>query len=124
MSHQTTQAKDEFIMSTMEDIVPKDHLVRKLIKHVDYTFIRELAKPYYSEIGRPGYDPVVLFKIAILKSTFGISSIRRTCEEIKVNIAYRYFLGIPFTENVPDHSTYSKAYTNRFYETDIYEKSV
>jgi len=122
MSHQTTQAKDEFIMSTMEDIVPKDHLVRKLIKHVDYTFIRDLAKPYYSEIGRPGYDPVVLFKIAILKSTFGISSIRRTCEEIKVNIAYRYFLGIPFTENVPDHSTYSKAYTQRFQDTDMYEK--
>jgi transposase len=122
MSHQTTQAKDEFIMSTMEDLVPKDHLVRKLIKHVDYTFIRALAKPYYSEIGRPGYDPVILFKIAILKSIFGISSIRRTCEEIKVNIAYRYFLGIPFTENVPDHSTYSKAYTQRFYETDIYEK--
>lgn len=122
MSHQTTQARDEFIMSTMEDIVPKDHLVRKLIKYVDYTFIRDLAKPYYSEIGRPGYDPVVLFKIAILKSTFGIPSIRRTCEEIKVNIAYRYFLGIPFTESVPEHSTYSKAYTQRFHETDMYEK--
>ncbi|QWB96449.1 transposase [Mycoplasmatota bacterium] len=83
MSHQKTQAKDEFIMSTMEDIVPKDHLVRKLIKHVDYTFIRELAKPYYSDIGRPGYDPVVLFKIAILKSTFGISSIEGPVKKLK-----------------------------------------
>lgn len=114
--------KDEFIMSTMEEIVPKDHLVRKLIKHVDFSFIRDLAKPYYSDIGRPGYDPVVLFKVAIIKSLFGISSMRKTCEEIKVNIAYRYFLGIPFSESTPDHSTYSRAYTTRFYQTDIYEQ--
>ncbi|MDY0318276.1 MAG: IS1182 family transposase [Candidatus Izemoplasmatales bacterium] len=122
MSYQINNPKDEFIMSTMEELVPKDHLVRKIIRHVRFDFIRELTKPYYSELGRPGYDPVILFKIAILKSLFGIPSIRRTCEEIKVNIAYRYFLGIPFSENTPDHSTYSKAYTTRFYETDVYEK--
>lgn len=61
MSYKQMNPKDEFIMSTMEEIVPKDHLVRKLIKHVDFSFIRDLAKPYYSDIGRPGYDPVVLF---------------------------------------------------------------
>lgn len=122
MSYQINNPKDEFIMSTMEDLVPQDHIIRKLIKHVKFDFIRELAKPYYSDIGRPGYDPVTLFKIAILKSMFGIPSIRRTCEEIKVNIAYRYFLGIPFSENTPDHSTYSKAYTQRFHHTDLYEK--
>jgi transposase len=122
MSYQINNPKDEFIMSTMEELVPEDHLVRKIIKHVKFDFIRTLTKPYYSDLGRPGYDPVILFKIAILKSLFGIPSIRRTCEEIKVNIAYRYFLGIPFSENTPDHSTYSKAYTQRFYKTDVYEK--
>ena len=109
MSYQISNPKDEFIMSTMEELVPEDHLVRKIIKHVKFEFIRALTKPYYSDLGRPGYDPVILFKIAILKSLFGIPSIRRTCEEIKVNIAYRYFLGIPFSESTPDHSTYSKA---------------
>jgi transposase len=122
MSYQTNNPRDEFIMSTMEDLVPDNHLVRKLNKHVKFDFIRELAKPYYSEIGRPGYDPVILFKIAILKSLFGIPSIRKTCEEIKVNIAYRYFLGIPFSEPVPDHSTYSRAYTTRFYHTNIFDQ--
>lgn len=122
MSYQTNNPRDEFIMSTMEDLVPENHLVRKLNKHVKFDFIRELAKPYYSEIGRPGYDPVILFKIAILKSIFGIPSIRKTCEEIKVNIAYRYFLGIPFSEAVPDHSTYSRAYTTRFYHTNIFDQ--
>ena len=122
MSYQTTDPRDAFIMSTMEDLVPADHLVRKLLKHVRFDFIRDLAKPYYSDIGRPGYDPVILFKIAILKSMFGIPSIRKTCEEVKVNIAYRYFLGIPFCEDTPDHSTYSRAYTTRFNDTDIYEK--
>jgi transposase len=122
MSYQTSNPKDEFIMSTMDDLVPEDHLVRKLIKHIKFDFIRDLAKPYYSDIGRPGYDPVILFKIAILKSIFGIPSIRKTCEEIQVNIAYRYFLGIPFSENTPDHSTYSRAYTTRFHQTDIFDQ--
>lgn len=115
-------AKDEIILSTMEALVPEDHLVRKLDKHIKFDFIRDLAKPYYSKQGRPGYDPVIIFKIAIIKNIFGIPSIRQTCEELKVNIAYRYFLGIPFSEEIPDHSTYSKNYTNRFMNTDIYEK--
>ena len=63
MSYQISNPRDEFIMSTMEELVPEDHLVRKIIKHVKFEFIRALTKPYYSDLGRPGYDPVILFKI-------------------------------------------------------------
>ncbi|MDY0139715.1 MAG: IS1182 family transposase [Candidatus Izemoplasmatales bacterium] len=122
MARKLQYGKDEMILSTMEMLVPENHLVRKLDKYIKFDFIRELTKPYYSEKGRPGYDPVVLFKIAIIKNLFGIPSIRQTCEELKVNIAYRYFLGIPFSEEIPDHSTYSKNYTNRFMNTNVYEE--
>lgn len=122
MATKLQNAKDEIILATMESLVPEDHLVRKLEKYIKFNFIRELAKPYYSEKGRPGYDAVIIFKIAIIKSIFGIPSIRKTCEELKVNIAYRWFLGIPFSEDIPDHSTYSKNYTNRFMGTGIYEE--
>src|SRR5690554_2534113 len=122
MATKLQNAKDEIILATMKSLVPEDHLVRKLEKYIKFNFIRELAKPYYSEKGRPGYDAVIIFKIAIIKSIFGIPSIRKTCEELKVNIAYRWFLGIPFSEDIPDHSTYSKNYTNRFMGTGIYEE--
>jgi len=114
--------KNEFILSTLEELVPEDHLVRKIKKYVDFSFIYDLTKPYYSEIGRPAVDPVVLFMIPIIKSIFGLPSIRRTVEEIKVNIAYRWLINIPFSEKVPDHTTYSKNYTKRFYQTDVYQK--
>lgn len=122
MATKLQYGRDEMILSTMEMLIPDNHLVRKLDKYIKFDFIRELAAPYYSKLGRPGYDPVVIFKIAIIKNLFGIPSIRQTVEELKVNIAYRYFLGIPFSEEIPDHSTYSKNYTNRFMNTDIYEK--
>lgn len=122
MATKTQYARDEMILATMEMLIPENHLVRKLDKHIKFNFIRELAAPYYSKLGRPGYDPVIIFKIAIIKNIFGIPSIRQTIEELKVNIAYRYFLGIPFSEDIPDHSTYSKNYTNRFMHTDIYEQ--
>ena len=122
MSAKLQHAKDEMILSTMEQLVPEDHLVRKLDKHISFGFIRELTKPYYSDMGRPGYNPVILFKIAFIKSVFGISSIRRTVEEIKINIAYRWFIGIPFSESIPEHSTYSKNYTLRFMNTDVYNQ--
>lgn len=90
--------KDEFILSTLNDFVPEEHLVRNITKWVDFSFIYDLTKPYYSDKGRPAIDPLVLFKIPIIKSLFGISSIQRTCEEIHVNVAYRWFINLPFSE--------------------------
>lgn len=114
--------RNEYILYTIEELVPEDNLLRKVAKYVDFNFIYDLTKPYYSDKGRPAIDPVVLFKIPIIKCLMGISSIRRTCEEIHLNIAYRWFMNLPFSEKVPDHSTYSKNYTQRFLNTDIYQK--
>lgn len=113
---------DEVIVATMESLVPEDHLLRKIDKHVKFQFIYDIVKPYYSSVGRPSIDPIVLFKIVILKHLFGLGSMRRTMREIDVNAAYRWFLGIPYGHKIPDHSTYSQNYIRKFRGTDVFEK--
>jgi transposase len=106
----------------VEDLVPKDHLVRKVEKAIDFSFIYDLTRPLYSTKGRPGIDPVILFKIIFIQYIFGISSMRRTIREIETNLAYRWFLGLGFHSKVPHHSTFSKNYERRFKNTDIFER--
>ena len=82
---------DCIIFNTLNDLVPQDHLVRKLDNSIDFTFIEDLVKDLYSPFGRLSIPPVVLFKLIFINIIFGINSMRRTCEECKVNIAYRWF---------------------------------
>ena len=95
---------DCMIMNTLEELVPQEHLVRKLDNCIDFSFIEEIVKNLYSEIGRPSISPVVLFKLIFINIIFGINSMRRTCEECKVNIAYRWFLGLSMYEDIPNYS--------------------
>ena len=99
---------DCMIMNTLEELVPQEHLVRKLDNCIDFSFIEEIVKDLYSEIGRPSISPVVLFKLIFINIIFGINSMRRTCEECKVNIAYRWFLGLSMYEDIPNYSTWSQ----------------
>jgi transposase len=107
----------------MEDLVPKDHILRKIDKAIDFSFIYDLVKDRYSEdTGRPSIDPVVLFKIVFIQYLFGIRSMRQTIKEIEVNAAYRWFLGYDWNEPIPHFTTFGKNYTRRFEGTDIFEK--
>lgn len=115
--------QSEILMTTMEEIVPKDSLFRKVDKYIDFTFIYDEVKNLYSENnGRPSIDPVVLFKIVFIQALDGIKSMRQTCKKIKVDAEYRWFLGIPFGQDTPHFSTFSKNYERRFRDTDIFEK--
>ncbi len=106
----------------MDSLVPQSHLVRKIDNVIDFEFIRDKVKHLYSEdIGRPSVDPVVLFKILFIQYLFGIKSMRQTVKEIEVNIAYRWFLGFDFNDNIPHYSTFSKNYERRFVNTDIFD---
>ena len=105
---------DCMIMNTLEELVPQEHLVRKLDNCIDFSFIEEIVKNLYSEIGRPSISPVVLFKLIFINIIFGINSMRRTCEECKVNIAYRWFLGLSMYEDIPNYSTWSQNYIRRY----------
>ena len=114
--------KDCIILSTLEELVPKDHLVRKLDNCIDFTFIEELVKDLYSEIGKPSVPPTVLFKLIFINIIFGINSIRRTCEECKVNIAYRWFLGLNMYDEIPNYSTWSKNYIRRYKDSEVFNE--
>jgi len=115
--------QSEILMTTMEEIVPKESLFRKVDKYIDFTFIYDEVKDLYCENnGRPSIDPVVLFKLIFIQALDGIKSMRKTCEKIKVDAEYRWFLGIPFGEDTPHFSTFSKNYERRFKNTDIFEK--
>lgn len=110
-------------MTTMEEIVPQDSLFRKIDKYIDFTFIYDEVKELYCENnGRPSIDPVVLFKLVFIQSLDGIKSMRKTCEKIKVDAEYRWFLGIPFGKETPHFSTFSKNYERRFKDSDVFEK--
>lgn len=84
----------------INDLVPEDHLLRKIEKAVDFSKIYEIVEDlYYHNNGRPSTDPVVLFKAAIIQHLYGIPSLRRTTEEISLNVAYRWFLGYSLSKN-------------------------
>ena len=115
--------QSEILMTTMEEIVPQDSLFRKVDKYIDFAFIYDEVKDLYcSDNGRPSIDPVVLFKLVFIQALDGIKSMRKTCDKIKVDAEYRWFLGIPFGVDTPHFSTFSKNYERRFKDSDIFEK--
>ena len=115
--------QSEILMTTMEELVPEDSLFRKIDKYIDFTFIYEKVKNLYCEDnGRPSVDPVVLFKIVFIQAIEGIKSMRQTCKKIKVDAEYRWFLGIPFGQDTPHFSTFSKNYERRFKNSKIFEE--
>lgn len=119
-SNKERQAELEFV--TLESLVPEDHLLRKIDKYIDFSFILELVKPYYSEDnGRPSLDPLILFKMIFIGYLYGIRSERQLEKEIQVNVAYRWFLGLGLTEKVPHHSTISWNRCNRFKDTTVFQ---
>ena len=115
--------RDQIEFTSLEELVPEDHLVRKLENAIDWSFIYELVKDSYCEDnGRPSLDPVILIKLAVIQFMFGIRSMRQTIQEIKVNMAYRWFLGLGLHDSVPHFSTFGKNYMRRFQNTDLFER--
>ena len=108
----------------LEDLVPEKHLVRDIDRAINFNFIYDEVKGLYSEIdwGKPGIDPVSLFKIVFIQYIFGIRSMRQTIKEIEVNMAYRWFIGYDIGETIPHFSTFGKNYSRRFKDTDVFER--
>ena len=122
LTKNTKTNTENLTMVALSDLVPQDHLLRKIDKCIDFNFIYDLVKDMYSEDnGRPSIDPVILFKIVFIQYLFGIRSMRQTIEDIKVNVAYRWFLGLDFFDEVPHHSTFGKNYVRRFQNTTIFK---
>ena len=92
----------------VEMMIPENHLLRKIDRMVRFEFIYELLTPYYPSNGRPSVDPVSMFKMLLVGYLYGIKSERRLLEEVRLNLAYRWFCGFELHEAIPDHSTFSK----------------
>lgn len=114
--------RDQMEFFCIDSFVPQDHLLRKIEDAVDFSKIYEIiGNLYCHDNGRPSIDPVVLFKIVFIQHLYGIPSLRRTCEEIKMNVAYRWFLGYLMSEQLPHFSTVSYNFKHRFTEETISE---
>lgn len=115
--------RSQIEMYSLDQLVPENHLVRKLDAAVDFSFIYDMVKDKYCEDnGRPSIDPVVLFKIAVIQYVFGIKSMRQTISEIETNIAYRWFLGFGLSQSIPHFTTFGKNYARRYKDSDVFEQ--
>jgi len=108
-----------FYEFSIDDHVPQDHLLRSIDRFVDLSSIRRHLAEFYSHTGRPSIDPELLIRMLLVGYCLGIRSERRICEEVHLNLAYRWFCRLDLTDAVPDHSTFSKNRHGRFRDSDL-----
>ena len=116
-----TQAAPErlFYDVCLEEHVPVDHLLRRIDGFLDVSELRRELRPFYSAIGRPSIDPALMIRMLIVGYCFGIRSERRLCEEVHLNLAYRWFCRLGLDGKVPDHSTFSLNRNGRFRQSNL-----
>jgi transposase len=108
-----------FYEFSLEDHVPQDHLLRSIDRFVDLSAIRQYLSDFYSHTGRPSVDPELLIRMLLVGYCFGIRSERRLCEEVHLNLAYRWFCRLDLSDPIPNHSTFSKNRHGRFRESEL-----
>jgi transposase len=106
----------------LEDMVPADHLLRRIDAVLDLSWLRGAMKGHYSHLGCPSVCPELMVRMLLVGYCYSIRSERRLCEEVKVNLAYRWFCGLGLEDKVPHHSTFSVNRHGRFRESDILRK--
>src|SRR6201989_2871277 len=119
MGERTVVQEALFYEFSLERHVPLDHLLRAIDRFVDLSGIRAHLRPFYSELGRPSIDPELMIRMLIIGYCFGIRSERRLCEEVHLNLAYRWLCRLGLGGCVPDHSTFSKNRHGRFRDSDL-----
>ncbi len=109
-------------MVCLDELVPETDVLRRVERLVSWEAVRETARPFYSELGRPGVDPVVLVKVFLVAAIRGIDSMRETLRVAEVDLAVRRFLGYGLTERLPHHATFSYAQCVRFASSSVFEQ--
>src|SRR6478735_6282071 len=120
MGERTVAQEALFYEFSLERHVPAHHLLRAIDRFVDLSGIRAHLRPFYSDTGRPSIDPELMIRMLIVGYCFGIRSERRLCDEVHLNLAYRWFCRLDLDAAVPDHSTFSKNRHGRFRESDAF----
>jgi transposase len=119
MGHRQVEQAALFYEFSLDRHIPGDHLLRSIDRFVGLGEVRRELAPFYSAMGRPSIDPELMIRMLIVGYCFGIRSERRLCEEVHLNLAYRWFCRLGLNGQVPDHSTFSKNRHGRFRESDL-----
>ena len=108
MMGRSTVQDQLFYAFNLDDHVPRDHLLRGVDRFLDLSELRQHLAPFYSHTGRPSIDPELMIRMLVIGYCLGIRSERRLCEEVHLNMAYRWFCRLGLEDRVPDHSTFSR----------------
>ena len=111
-----------FYYFRLEDQVPENHLLRLIDHHVNFDFVRAKLKTSYSDSGRPSIDPELLLRMLLIGYLYGVTSERKLVEELRMHLAWRWFTGLGFDEEIPHHSTFSKNRHGRFQESNLFQE--
>ena len=111
-----------FYSFCLDEMVPVDHRVREIAAVLDLSWVHAELAPYYSRLGRPSLDPVLMIRMLMLGYAFAMRSERLLCREVQVNLAYRWFCGLSIEDRIPDHSAFSRARNERFRDSDIFRQ--
>ncbi len=121
MMGQHDRSEALFYYFRLEDHIPESHLLRLIDKHISFEFVRQQLKDSYSETGRPSIDPELLLRILLIGYLYGITSERKLVDELRMHVAWRWFTGLGFDQEIPHHSTFSKNRHGRFQESKLFE---
>ena len=118
MGRRKSEQGQLFYEFNLDDVVPPDHLARKIDAVLDLGWVQRELAPYYSHTGRPSIDPELMIRMLIVGYVFAIRFERKICREVQVNLAYRWYCRLGIEDQVPDHSAFSRARHERFRESD------
>ncbi|MBU1978872.1 MAG: transposase, partial [Gammaproteobacteria bacterium] len=120
MGRQESGQNRLFYSFNLEDHVPQHHLLRGIDRFLDLSDLRKHLAEFYSHTGRPSIDPELMIRMLVIGYSFGIRSERRLCEEVHLNLAYRWFCRLGLEDVIPDHSTFSKNRHGRFRDSETF----
>ncbi len=121
MMGQQNSGQDRLFYSfNLEAHVPQDHSLRSIDRHLDLSNLRHRLESYYSQTDRPSVDPELMVRMLIVGYSYGIRSERRLCDEVHLNLAYRWFCRLSLEDGVPNHSTFSKNRHGRFHASGAF----
>src|SRR3974377_891283 len=120
MGHRQVEQAALFYEFSLDKHIPADHLLRSIDRFVELGKVRRELTPFDSHTGRPSVDPELIIRMLVIGYCFGIRSERRLCEEVHLNLAYRWFCRLGLEDSVPDHSSFSKNRNGRFRESDVF----
>ena len=109
-----------FYAFNLDQHIAEDHLLRQIDQYLDFSELRAYLADFYSSTGRPSIDPELMIRMLIVGYCYGIRSERRLCEEVHLNLAYRWFCRLGLEDAVPDHSTFSKNRHGRFRDSELF----